>query len=258
MSDLPQPQEPRRQPDPDMAAEARAEPSAVMYRPAGRLAGSVALIANGESGLGRAVALGFAREGADVAITYFDQHGDAEETVRLIEAEGRQAVAIPGDIGNSDFAREVVRQTVAAFGRIDVLVNNAVEQSVDQRLEELSDVQLERTFRLNVFSQFFLTRSALSEMRVGSAVVNTVLATAQVSGKAGVDHASGKGAAIAFTRALSDQLADRRIRVNAVAVRSALDAFEDVLPGYVFLATREAAYFSGQVLHPRGGEVAEG
>jgi NAD(P)-dependent dehydrogenase (short-subunit alcohol dehydrogenase family) len=256
VSDLPPSQEQPRQPGLDAVAEARAEPSPASYRPAERLAGSVALIASGESGLGRTVALGFAREGADVAITYLDQHEDAEETVRLIEAEGRQALAIPGDIGNSDFAREVVRQTVSAFGRIDVLVNNAVERPVGERLEELSDDQLERTFRMNVFSQFFLTRSALPEMPDGSAIVNTVLAAEQEGSKPGVDHSSARGAAIAFTRALSRQLAGRRIRVNAVAVRPALASFEGVLPGYVFLATREAAYFSGQVLHPSGGGVA--
>lgn len=122
------------------------------YGAAGRLDGKIALISGGDSGIGRAVGIGFAKEGADVALTYLDEHEDAEETARLIEEEGRRALAIPGDIGNSDFAREVVRQVVAKFGRIDILVNNAAEQHMAEKLEDITDAQLERTFRTNIFS----------------------------------------------------------------------------------------------------------
>jgi NAD(P)-dependent dehydrogenase (short-subunit alcohol dehydrogenase family) len=259
VSDLTRPEEQNRQAWPEAGPEEpQPEPSMARYRGAARLEGRVALISGGHSGLGRAIAVGFAKEGADVAITYLDEHEDAQETVRLIEAEGRQALAIPGDIGNSDFTREVVRQTVAAFGRIDLLVNNAAEQHVAERLEELTDAQLERTFRANIFSQFFLTRSALPEMPDGSAVINTAASVAFNGDGRLLDYASSKAAVVAFTRSLSRQLKDRRIRVNAVAPGSVRTSPEVIAPAYVFLASREAAYFSGQVLHPDGGEMVEG
>ncbi len=263
--------------------EPRPQSSMANYRAAARLEGKIALISGGDSGIGRAVAVGFAKEGADIAITYLDEHEDAQETVRLIEAEERRALAIPGDIGNSDFAREVIRQTVAAFGRIDVLVNNAAEQHVVERLEDLSDAQLERTFRTNIFGQFFLTRSALPEMPDGSAIINTASVTAYRGSKQLVDYASTKGAIVGFTRSLSKQLESRRIRVNAVApgpiwtplIPASYPAEQtakhgeqtpmgragqpdEVAPSYIFLASRDAAYFSGQVLHPNGGEVVNG
>lgn len=253
------------------------------YRGVGKLDGKIALISGGDSGIGRAVAIGFAKEGADVAITYLDEHEDGQETVRLIEAEGRRALAIPGDIGNSDFSRELVRQVVAAFGRIDVVVNNAAEQHQVERLEELSDEQLERTFRTNIFGQFFLTRAALPEMPEGAAIINTTSVTAYQGNPTLVDYASTKGAIVAFTRSLSKQLEKRKIRVNAVApgpiwtplipasypvektARHGQQAPmgrtgepDEVAPAYIFLASGDASYFSGQVLHPNGGTVVNG
>ena len=161
------PQAQDRQPGREQEMEPRPQAEMRNYRGAGKLDGKIALISGGDSGIGRAVAIGFAKEGADVAITYLDEHEDAQETIRLIEAEGRRAMAVPGDIGNSDFSRELVRQVVAAFGRIDILVNNAAEQHQVEQLEKLSDEQLERTFRTNIFGQFFLTRAALPEMPEG-------------------------------------------------------------------------------------------
>jgi NAD(P)-dependent dehydrogenase (short-subunit alcohol dehydrogenase family) len=253
------------------------------YKAAGKLSGKIALISGGDSGIGRAVAIGFAKEGADVAITYLDEHEDARETVALIEAEGRRALAIPGDIGNSDFAREVVRQVVAQFGRIDLLVNNAAEQHMVERLEDITDEQLERTFRTNIFGQFFLTRAALPEMPDGSAIINTTSVTAYHGNPTLVDYASTKGAIVAFTRSLSKQLQKRKIRVNAVApgpiwtplIPATFPAEkaasqgqqapmgragqpDEVAPAYIFLASGDASYFSGQVLHPNGGEVVNG
>ncbi len=263
--------------------EPRPQSTMANYRGAARLEGKIALISGGDLGIGRAVAIGFAKESADVAITYLDEHEDARETLRLIEAEGRQALAVAGDIGNSDFAREVVRQVVKAFGRIDVLVNNAAEQHMTEKLEDLTDEQLERTFRTNIFGQFFLTRAALPEMAEGSAIINTASVTAYHGNPQLLDYAATKGAIVAFTRSLSKQLEKRKIRVNAVApgpiwtplIPASYPAEktakhgeqtpmgragepDEVAPSYIFLASRDAAYFSGQVLHPNGGEVVNG
>ncbi|HEY6431256.1 MAG TPA: SDR family oxidoreductase, partial [Acetobacteraceae bacterium] len=223
------------------------------------------------------------KEGADLAITYLDEHEDAEETVRLIEAEGRRAVAIPGDIGNSDFTRDLVRQVIGKFGRIDILVNNAGEQHMAEKLEDISDEQLERTFRTNIFAQFYLTRAALPEMPEGSAIINTASVTAYQGNPQLLDYSSTKGAIVAFTRSLAKQLEKRKIRVNAVAPGPIWTPLipasyppektakhgeqapmgragepDEVAPAYIFLASRDASYFSGQVLHPNGGTVVNG
>ena len=270
---------------PGIQSEMEPRPQAEMraYRGAEKLAGKIALVTGGNSGIGRAVAIGFAKEGADVAITYLDEHDDAQETVRLIEAEGRRALAIPGDIGNSDFAREVVRQVVARFGRVDILVNNAGEQHVAEKLEDITDEQLEGTFRTNIFAQFYLTRAVLPEMPEGSAIINTTSVTAYQGSPTLVDYSSTKGAIVSFTRALAKQLEGRKIRVNAVApgpiwtplIPASYPAEkvahhgqqtpmgragqpDEVAPAYIFLASRDASYFSGQVLHPNGGTVVNG
>jgi len=277
------PQQQDRQPGVETEMEPRPKAEMREYRAAGKLAGKIALVTGGDSGIGRAVAIGFAKEGADVAITYLDEHQDAEETIRLIEAEGRRALGIPGDIGNSDFAREVVRQVVAKFNRIDILVNNAGEQHMAEKLEDITDDQLERTFRTNIFAQFFLTRAALPEMPEGSSVINTTSVTAYHGNPTLVDYASTKGAIVAFTRSLALQLQKRKIRVNAGApgpiwtpqIPSSYPAEktakhgqqspmsragepDEVAPAYIFLASHDASYFSGQVLHPNGGTVVNG
>ncbi|MBV8455726.1 MAG: SDR family oxidoreductase [Acetobacteraceae bacterium] len=284
MSDtLRRPQSQERQPGSEQEMEPRPQAEMRHYRGAEKLAGKIALISGGDSGIGRAVAIGFAKEGADVAITYLDEHEDAQGTVKLIEAEGRRALAVPGDIGNSDFAREVVRRVVQTFGQIDILVNNAAEQHLVERLEDLSDEQLERTFRTNIFGQFYLTRAALPEMPDGSAIINTTSVTAYQGNPVLLDYSSTKGAIVAFTRSLSKQLEKHRIRVNAVAPGPIWTPLipasyppektakhgaqapmgragepDEVAPAYIFLASRDAAYFSGQVLHPNGGTVVNG
>lgn len=239
------------------------------HRAADRLIGRVALVTGGATGVGHAVAVGFAKEGADVAITWLTEREEAAETVAMIEAEGRRALSVPGDIGNPDFAAELVRQVVAEFGRIDILVNNAAEQHVCDNFEDIADDQVERTFRTNIFGKFWLTKAALPHMADGSCIINTSCISAYRGSAARVDYATTNGATVAFTRSLALQLANRGVRVNAVAPAhmnaAASDAPlarpaepDDIAPSYIFLASQDAAYMTGQVLHPNGGAIVNG
>jgi NAD(P)-dependent dehydrogenase (short-subunit alcohol dehydrogenase family) len=277
------PQRQDRQPDQQHQMEPHPHASMEHYRGAQKLAEKVALVSGGDSGIGRAVAVGFAKEGADVAITYLDEHEDAAETLCLIEATGQRGLIVPGDIGNPDFGREAVRQVVQAFGRIDILVNNAAEQHLRERLEDLPVDQLERTFRTNVFGQFYLTRAALPHMPEGGAIINTTSLTAYQGHPVLLDYASTQGAIVAFTRSLSKQLLPRGIRVNGVAPspiwtplipasyseaktaeHGSISPMErpgqpdEIAPCYIFLASQGSAYMSGQVLHPNGGTIVNG
>lgn len=261
----------------DMHPRPRFEPR---HPGSGRLAGKVALVTGGDSGIGRAVAVAFAREGADVAIAYLDEHEDARETCRAVEAEGRQALCIDGDIGWEDHCREVVAKVVDRFGRLDVLVNNAAEQHEAETLTAISAEQLERTFRTNVFGVFLMTKAALPHLKEGAAIINTTSITAYEGSPNLMDYAATRGAVVAFTRSLSKSLMDKGIRVNAVApgpiwtplIPASFDAEHvarhgtsapmkrvgqpnEVAPAYVFLASDDASYMSGQVLHPNGGTV---
>ncbi len=281
-SQLP-PQSQESQPGSEQAMEPRPQAEMAHYKGAGRLAGRVALISGGDSGIGRAVAIGFAKEGADVAITWLNEHEDAAETVRLIETEGQTALSIPGDIGNPDFAPHLVAQVVAQFGRIDILVNNAAEQHLCERFEDIDTHLVEQTFRTNILGQFWLTRAALPHMAEGSAIINSASVTAYKGSASQVDYAATKGAIVAFTRSLAMQLADRKIRVNAVApgpvwtplIPASYPADkvphhgeavpmkrvgqpDEIAPSYIFLASADASYMSGQVLHPNGGSVVNG
>ncbi|MBW3605092.1 MAG: glucose 1-dehydrogenase [Actinobacteria bacterium] len=263
------------QPEPEATARGR--------QGSGRLADKVAIITGGDSGIGRAVAVLFAREGADVAIAYLEEHDDAKETERLVTDEGGRCLLLAGDVGDEAFCGDVVRRTVDTFGHLDIVVNNAAEQHVREQLADISTEQLERTFRTNVFAMFHLVKAALPHLGEGAAIVNSTSVTAYQGSPLLVDYSATKGAIVAFTRALSQQLIDRGIRVNAVAPGpiwtplipatfppDAVEEFgtstpmgrpgepEEVAPCYVFLASDDASYIAGQVLHPNGGQVVNG
>jgi len=266
---------------PGRESEMRPQPD---YRPkfpgCGKLKDKVALITGGDSGIGRAVAVAMAREGAKIAIIYLEEHKDADETVRFVQQEGGEAIKVRGDVGDETFCETAVDKAVKTFGQLDILVNNAVEQhEVDDPLE-LTAQQIERTFRTNVFSFFFMTKAALRHMAAGWSIVNTTSITAFKGHKTLLDYSATKGAIVSMTRSLSEVLVERGIRVNAVApgpiwtplIPASFDAEKtarhgasapmkrpgqpnEVAPCYVFLASEEASYISGQVLHPNGGTV---
>jgi NAD(P)-dependent dehydrogenase (short-subunit alcohol dehydrogenase family) len=248
-----------------------------------RLEGKVALITGGDSGIGRAVAILFAREGADVAIAYLNEHGDAQETKRLVEAEGRRCIAHAGDIGDEQFCQQLVQRTVQEFGKLDVLVNNAAEQHPQKSITDITADQLERTFRTNIFAMFYLTKAALPHLKQGAAIINTTSVTAYRGSPQLLDYSSTKGAIVSFTRSLSINLAETGIRVNGVAPgpiwtplipatfdEEKVQSFggdvplgrpgqpEEVAPAFVFLASDDGSYVSGQVIHVNGGEVING
>ena len=253
------------------------------YRGSGKLRGKVALITGGDSGIGRAVAIAFAKEGADVAIAYLSEHGDAQETRGLVEKEDRRCVAMAGDVGDEVFCQQVVQDTVRELGRLDILVNNAAEQHPQDDIAKITSAQLERTFRTNMFSFFYMAKAVLPHLREGSAIINTTSVTAYRGSAHLLDYAATKGAIVAFTRSLAKALVGRGIRVNGVApgpiwtplIPSTFPAErvatfgadvpmqragqpEEVAPSYVFLASDDASYMAGQILHPNGGEVVNG
>ena len=253
------------------------------YHGSDKLHDKVALITGGDSGIGRAVTIAFAKEGADAAVVYLNEHKDATETKRLVEEAGRQCLLLPGDVGSSEFCAEAVAKTVQALGRLDVLVNNSAEQHVQERVEDISDEQLLATFRTNIFGMFYMTRAALPHLKPGSAIINTTSVTAYQGNPQLIDYSSTKGAIVTFTRSLSLALADQEIRVNAVAPgpiwtplipstfpEEKVAKFgentpmgragqpDEVAPCYVFLASSDSSYMSAQVLHPNGGRVVNG
>jgi NAD(P)-dependent dehydrogenase (short-subunit alcohol dehydrogenase family) len=256
------------------------ESEARHYKAAGKPEGKAALISGGDSGIGKSVAVHFAKEGADVAILYLEETEDALRTKALIEKEGRRCLLIEGDIGERDTCEHAISEVVEAFGRLDILINNAAEQHVAKDFSDIAPEQLEQTFRTNVFGMFQLTQAALRHLKKGAAIINTTSITAFRGNPALVDYASTKGAILASTRALSMQLVDKGIRVNAVApgpiwtplIPASFDPEkmsefgadtpmkrpgqpDEVAPCYVFLASEDASYISGQVMHPNGGEI---
>ncbi|EHY79276.1 short-chain dehydrogenase [Stutzerimonas stutzeri ATCC 14405 = CCUG 16156] len=253
------------------------------YNAAGKLEGKTAIITGGDSGIGRSVAVLYAREGADVAILYLDQHQDAEETRTVVEQYGRRCLTFAGDVADRGVCRKVIDETLAAFGKLDILVNNAAEQHPQEKLEDISEEQWEKTFRTNIFGMFQMTKAALPHLGKGASIINTTSVTAYKGSPQLLDYSATKGAITAFTRSLSMNLAERGIRVNGVApgpiwtplIPSTFDADEvaefgsntpmkrpgqpdEVAPAYVYLASSDAAYVSGQVIHVNGGTVVNG
>jgi NAD(P)-dependent dehydrogenase (short-subunit alcohol dehydrogenase family) len=249
---------------------------------AGKLKGRVALITGGDSGIGRATAIHMAREGAHIAILYLDEHEDADKTLERVKQEGVRAIKIAGDVGDEAFCKKAVEATVKEFGRLDILVNNAAEQHEAESPEEIPSAQMEKTFRTNIFGYFHMTKAALPHLKRGATIVNTTSVTAYQGNKTLIDYASTKGAIVAFTRSLSQALVEKGIRVNAVAPGPIWTPLipasfqpdrvaqhgsstpmkragqpNEVAPCFVFLASDESSYISGQVLHPNGGVAVD-
>jgi NAD(P)-dependent dehydrogenase (short-subunit alcohol dehydrogenase family) len=250
------------------------------YPGSGRLKDKVAIVTGADSGIGRAVAALFAREGADVAILYLCEHDDAAKTKQIVEGEGRKAITVAGDIGDKSFCEQAVKQTLDQLGRLDILVNNAGEQHPDKDITDITEDQLRRTFQTNIFGMFFMTQAARPHLKKGAAIINTTSVTMYNGSKQLLDYSSTKGAITAFTRSLALNLVKDGIRVNAVApgpIWTPLNPFggstpdklktfgedtpmgrpgqpNEVAPCFLFLACEDASYMTGQVLHPDGGE----
>ncbi|MFD1779612.1 SDR family oxidoreductase [Fredinandcohnia salidurans] len=253
------------------------------YQASNKLANKVAIITGGDSGIGKAVAIHYAKEGANVVIVYLNEHEDAKETKRQVEEEGQKCLLLSGDIGNEEFCKEIVKKTIDTFGQLDVLVNNAAEQHPQKSISAITAEQLEKTFRTNIFSYFYLTKAALPHLKQGSSIINTASVTAYKGNEQLVDYSATKGAVVSFTRSLSMQLVGKGIRVNGVApgpiwtplipstfTSDQVAKFgsttpmkrpgqpEEVAPCYIFLASDDASYMSGQILHVNGGEIVNG
>ena len=273
------PQKQKRQPGKESEMKPRPESEVRQYKAAGKLKDKIAIITGGDSGIGKAAAIAFAKEGADIVIVYLEEHKDAQSTEQLIQEQGHKAILIAGDIGESSFCKQVVKQTIDQFGRIDILVNNAGEQHTVQNLADLTDEQILRTFKTNIFSFFYLTRETVKHMPPGSCIINTTSVTAYQGHKVLLDYSATKGAIVTLTRSLAMALGPD-IRVNAVApgpiwtplIPSSFEAEkipafgtdtilgrpgqpDEIAPCYVFLACDDSSYMTGQVLHPNGGRI---
>lgn len=253
------------------------------YKPAAKLLDKVALITGGDSGIGRAVSVHFAKEGADIAIVYLDEDIDAELTQKLVEAAGRRCLLIKGDVKNADFCKNAVEKTVKEYGKLNILVNNAGMQFPEKDVRNISEDQLNITFKTNIFAYFYFAEAAVEYMKAGDCIINTTSVTAYRSSPSLIDYSSTKGAITTFTRSLATNLTDRNIRVNAVApgpvwtplIVSTFDKEKikkfgsetamkragqpsELGPAYVFLASDDASFITGQVIHVNGGEVVNG
>lgn len=277
------PQHQKRQP----GLESEMHPKPIYKREKGvgcsKLKDKVAIITGGDSGIGRAVAVAFAQEGANISIVYLNEHNDAKYTKEKIEEIGRSCILISGDVGNESFCRKAVKKTIDKFGQLDILVNNAGEIHSQENIEDISKKQLEKTFKTNIFSMFYMTKAVVKYLKQGSSIINTASITAYHASPNLLDYSATKGAVVSFTRGLSMNLMPKGIRVNAVAPGPIWTPFVppfypiaeipyygddvpmgragqpvEVAPCYVFLASDDASYMSGQTLHPNGGEVVNG
>ncbi|KMK76911.1 SDR family oxidoreductase [Alkalihalobacillus pseudalcaliphilus] len=253
------------------------------YKGSGKLTNKVALITGGDSGIGRAAALAFAKEGASVFIVYLDEHHDANETKQAIEKIGGQCEILSGDVGNETFCKQAVEDAVNRFGKLDILVNNAAEQHYQTKIEQISSEQLHRTFQTNFFAYFYFIQAAMPHLKKGSSIINTASITAYKGNPVLMDYASTKGAIVSLTRSLSESIVSTGIRVNAVApgpiwtplIPASFPENDvakfgtdtpmgrpgqpaELAPAYVYLASEDSSYMSGQVLHINGGTIING
>ncbi|GFZ31330.1 NAD(P)-dependent oxidoreductase [Clostridium zeae] len=248
------------------------------YEGSGKLKNKVAIITGGDSGIGRAVSLAFAKEGADIVIVYLNEHTDANETKTLIESKGSKCILIAGDLRDEDFSKKIVDITISKLGKIDILVNNAGVQFPQNSIEDISAKQLDDTFRTNIYPMFYLTKAALPYLSSGSSIINTTSAVAYKGSKLLIDYSSTKGAIVSFTRSLSLSLAEKCIRVNAVAPGPVWTPLQpasypaeymtslgldtemkragqpvELAPTYVYLASDDSTFVTGEILHVNGG-----
>lgn len=253
------------------------------YHASDKLKGKVAIITGGDSGIGRAVAIAFAMEGADIFISYLNEHADAKETASLVQQKGRTCHMIAGDIGDEGFCNEIINTAISHYGKVGILVNNAAVQFPKHDIHEITSSQLEHTFRVNIFSYFYMVKAVLPYMAQGSTIINTTSVTAYKGNPKLIDYSSTKGAIVSFTRSLSLSLIEHGIRVNAVApgpiwtplIPASFNEEEvaefgeqvpmkrvgqpfEVASSYVFLASDDSSYISGQVIHPNGGTIVNG
>lgn len=253
------------------------------YKASDKLKGKVAIITGGDSGIGKAVAIAYAKEGADIAIIYLDEHEDANETKKIIDGIGRKCLVLPGDIGDEALCKGAVEKIVEQLGRVDILVNNSAEQHPQNSIEDITKEQLEKTFKTNIFSMFYLTKAVMPYLIEGSSIINTASITAYKGSETLIDYSATKGAVVAFTRSLSQSLVKRHIRVNAVApgpiwtplIPSSFNQDEvakfgtdvpmgragqpvELAESYVFLASCGSSYMTGQVVHVNGGVIVNG
>lgn len=277
------PQHQNRQPGLEEKMDPKPEYDDPNYQGSGKLKDKVAIITGGDSGIGRAISIAFAKEGADIAFTFFDEIEDAEKTKSLVEARGRKCCSYAGDIGDRKFCDDVIKKVLKDFNKIDILINNAGEQHTLKNFEDITDEQLHRTFATNIFSYFYMIRAVLPHLKKGSAIVNTASVTAYKGNDHLIDYSATKGAIVSLTRSLSQHLVKDEIRVNAVAPgpiwtplipasfpEDKVAKFglqvpmkragqpREVAPCYVFLASSDSSYMTGQVLHPNGGEIING
>lgn len=274
---------PQEQPKPGIEEQMNPKPVAEKPQPRLKLQDKVALITGGDSGIGRAVAVLFAQEGADVAISYLNEKQDAEETKRMVEEHGRRCLLLEGNIRKEEMCKQIVEDTVKEYGKLDILINNAATHYEQKNFEDISTEQLLETFETNIFSFFWVTKYALAHLKKGSAIVNTTSVTSYRGSASLVDYASTKGAITTFTRSLASNLVEKGIRINAVApgpiwtplivstkapdevasfgsdvpMKRAGEPAE-VAPSFLFLASEDSSYITGQVLHPNGGEIVNG